>query len=221
MRVLSWNVFHGRSRPPAGRDLLGEFAAALAGWDWDVALLQEVPPWWPPLLGQAAGAEPHRALTSRNLGSDVRRAIAVRRPDLIKSGGGGANAMLVRDGHALEHRRTWLAWWPERRVAHGIRLPSGWVVNLHASVRPLERIPLDVERARVAALAWAGAEPVIVGGDFNLREPALPGFRHAAGHWVDHVFARGWSAEGSEVLDAGTLSDHRPVVVALTPSPTG
>ena len=24
-----------------------EFTAALDGWDWDVALLQEVPPWWP------------------------------------------------------------------------------------------------------------------------------------------------------------------------------
>ena len=30
---------HGRSIPPAGRDLLGEFAAALGGWEWDVALL--------------------------------------------------------------------------------------------------------------------------------------------------------------------------------------
>ena len=217
MRVLTWNVFHGRSRPPAGRSLLNEFAAALAGWDWDVALLQEVPPWWPPLLAQAAGAESHRVLTSRNFGLAARRAVAARDPDLIKSGGGGANAMLVRGERALEHRRARLAWWPERRVAHGIRLPSGWVVNLHASVRPLERIPVDVERARVAALGWAAADPVIVGGDFNLRRPALPGFAHAAGHWVDHVFVRGWSAGDAVVLDAGALSDHRPVVVALTP----
>ena len=53
MLVLTWNLFHGRAVPPAGRDLLGDFAAALAGWDWDVALLQEVPPWWPPELGRA------------------------------------------------------------------------------------------------------------------------------------------------------------------------
>src|SRR5688572_13501753 len=58
LRVLTWNLFHGRARPPAGRPLLNEFARALAGWDWDVALLQEVPPWWPPLLGRAAGAVP-------------------------------------------------------------------------------------------------------------------------------------------------------------------
>ena len=48
LRVLTWNLMHGRSVPPAGRDLRAEFTAALAGWEWDVALLQEVPPWWPP-----------------------------------------------------------------------------------------------------------------------------------------------------------------------------
>ena len=218
MRVLTWNLFHGRSRPPAGRSLLNEYAAALAGWEWDVALLQEAPPWWPPLLGRAAGAEAHRVLTSRNLGLPVRRAIAARNPDLIKSGGGGSNAILVRGPMARDHRRVRLAWRPERRMAHGIRLPSGWVVNLHASVRPLERIAVDVERARVAALGWAGNEPVILGGDFNLRRPSLPGFEPAAGHWVDHGFARGWTAGDAEVLDAGALSDHRPLVVALNPS---
>ena len=218
-RVLTWNLFHGRARPPAGRPLLDEFARALAGWDWDVALLQEVPPWWPPLLARATGAEPHSVLTSRNFGSRARRAVASRRPDLAKSAGGGANTMLVRGGPALEARRARIAWWPERRVAHGIRLPDAWVVNLHASVRPLERIPGDVERARRAALAWAGAGPLIVGGDFNLRRPELPGLVHAAGHWVDHVFTRGLAPGAAEVLDAGALSDHRPLVVALTPSP--
>ena len=221
MRVLTWNLFHGRARPPAGRALLDEFAAALAGWQWDVALLQEVPPWWPPRLARATGAEAHRVLTSRNLGSGARRALAARWPDLVKSSGGGANAMLVRGASALEHRTTRLAWWPERRVAHGIRLPGGWVVNLHASVRPPARIPADVERARRAALTWAGAEPLIVGGDFNLRRPALAGLAPAAGHWVDHVFVRGWRAGPYEVLDAGPLSDHRPLVVALAPSRGG
>ena len=55
MRALTWNLYHGRSPEPAGRSLLNEFAAHLAGWEWDVALLQEVPPWWPPLLAAAAG----------------------------------------------------------------------------------------------------------------------------------------------------------------------
>ena len=221
MRVLTWNLFHGRSRPPAGRPLLDEFAVMLAGWDWDVALLQEVPPWWPPLLGEAAGAEAHLVLTSRNFGRRARRAVASRHPDLMKSSGGGANAILVRGGGVLTERRERLAWRPERRFAHGVRLPAGWVVNLHASVRPVERIPLDVERARRAALAWAGSGRVIIGGDFNLKRPRLDGFEHAGGHWVDHVFARGWTPGGAEILDAGPLSDHRPLVVALRPPAGG
>jgi len=217
--VLSWNLFHGRARPAAHRSLLREFADALAGWEWDVALLQEVPPWWPPVLARATRAEQHSVLTSRNLGSRARRAIASRDPDVAKSSGGGANTILVRRGGASDHRRARLAWRPERRLAHGVRLETGWVVNLHASVRPRQRIAGDVERARAAALAWAGAEPVILGGDFNSRRPALPFFDHAAGHWVDHVFVRGWIAAGTDVLDAGPLSDHRPLLVALSPAP--
>ena len=66
MLVLTWNLFHGRSVPDAPREQLAEFAARLAGWEWDVALLQEVPPWWPPELGRASGASARTALTSRN-----------------------------------------------------------------------------------------------------------------------------------------------------------
>ena len=68
MRVLTWNLMHGRSVPGAGRDLLADFADALAGWEWDVALLQEVPPWWPAALGARLGAEYRTVLTSRNAG---------------------------------------------------------------------------------------------------------------------------------------------------------
>jgi endonuclease/exonuclease/phosphatase family metal-dependent hydrolase len=66
MRVLAWNLFHGRSLPPAGRALAAEFAMRLDGWEWDVALLQEVPPWWPPQLARLTEAEQRTALTSRN-----------------------------------------------------------------------------------------------------------------------------------------------------------
>ena len=104
LRVLSWNLLHGRSVPGAGRELFGEFAELLAGWDWDLALLQEVPPWWPALLAAAAGADQRLVLTSRNSLAAVRRALAVRWPDLIKSNGGGCNAILVRRVAIVEHR---------------------------------------------------------------------------------------------------------------------
>jgi len=42
------------------------------------------------------------------------------------------------------------------------------------------------------------------------------GLEHIAGHGVDHVLARGWQGAPADVLDAGPLSDHRPVPVALS-----
>jgi endonuclease/exonuclease/phosphatase family metal-dependent hydrolase len=212
MRVLTWNLFHGRAVPSARRPLLGEYAARIAGWEWDVALLQEVPPWWPPALAQAAAAEHRSVLTSRNALLPLRRAIASRAPDLLKANGGGANAILARvaiDGHrCVELTRR-----PERRVAHGVRLSQGgWVVNLHATLRPKSTTRADLSRA---VSAWADAPTLILGGDFNLRSVEVPGFDHIAGHGVDHVIARGWRGRVPEVLDAGRLSDHRPIRVSL------
>lgn len=215
-RILTWNLFHGRAKPPAGRPLLAEFARSIAGWEWDVALLQEVPPWWPPMLAKAAGARDHRtALTSRNSLLPLRRAIASRAPDLLKSNGGGANAILARvplAGHAeLELTRR-----PERRVAHATVLGDGtWVVNLHASTHPPEQRRADLFKARDAALEWAGRAPVIFGGDLNSTRPRLEGLEVVASHWVDHVLVRGFAASRPEVLDAGALSDHKPLSVEL------
>ncbi len=125
LRVLTWNLMHGRSVPSAGHDLLDEFAGALGGWDWDVALLQEVPPWWPALLAARLGAAGRLNLTSRNALLPARRAIAQRWPDVIKSNGGGANAILCRRCAVAEHRTRRLCAWPERRRLHAVRLDSG------------------------------------------------------------------------------------------------
>jgi len=223
MRVLSWNVFHGRSEPPSGRGLLNEFTARLAGWPWDVALLQEAPPWWPPLLATACGSDQRLVLTSRNWLLCVRKAISVRNPDLLKSWGGGCNAILVRGPAILEHRTERLAWLPERRWMHGVRLETGlWAVNLHASTRKgsktAPRTRAEVRHAAGTGLAWAGGAPLVLGGDLNLRDPGeLTGLRHVAGHWVDHVYVSGLEPAGrTEVLDRGTLSDHKPIAVNLT-----
>ena len=216
MRVLTWNLYHGRSRPPSGRSLLNEFAGALAGWEWDVALLQEVPPWWPPMLALAAGAEQRTQLTARNWLLPVRREITVRDPDILKSWGGGANAILVR-GRILEHRSVRLRWLPEGRWAHGVRLADAWAVNVHSHNHP-EALALDDTRKAIeAARGWAGATPLIFGGDVNLkRPPAFPGLVHVGGNHVDHLFTDGRPAAGRrEVLERGPLSDHPPVAVTL------
>jgi endonuclease/exonuclease/phosphatase family metal-dependent hydrolase len=206
---LTWNLYHGRSPNPAGRSLLNEFARALAGWEWDVALLQEVPPWWPPLLARAAGAQAHGVLTSRNGLLSARRAISSRNPDVLKANGGGANAILVR-GQVLEHRSTLLTRVPERRSAHGVRLAEGWVVNVHASTPDgLD----DSLRALAAARAWADGAPLLFGGDLNVRRPALPGMVRIAGNHVDHLFTDGRRGRDAAVLERGRLSDHPPVAV--------
>ena len=206
--MLTWNLYHGRALPPAGHSLEREFRTALAGWDWDVALLQEVPPWWPAGWPWASDV----VLTSRNFGLPVRRALATRWPDLIKSNGGGANAILVRNGAIGERWRRRLRFWPERRVAHGVRLGDTWVVNLHAQVHSDARADADIE---LAASRWRELPQVVFGGDLNIRRPAVPGFTVAGGHDVDFVLVRGFAARGFEVLDRGVLSDHAAVLVDL------
>ena len=216
--VLTWNLFHGRAQPAAGRPLAAEFAAALAGWSWDVALLQEVPPWWPARLGEASGASARMALTSRNSLLPVRRAISARNPDLLAANGGGCNAILVRGGAIVRHRTRALTRRPERRVMQGIELGggAGWVVNLHGSLEPPEQRRADLLLAAATALDWAAGAPLVFGGDLNSTQPAMPGLRHVADHHVDHVFTAGRPALGEpEVLDAGPLSDHAPLRVCV------
>jgi endonuclease/exonuclease/phosphatase family metal-dependent hydrolase len=217
MLVLTWNLFHGRSVPDSPRGLLDEFAARLASWEWDVALLQEVPPWWPPALGHACAANARTALTSRNWLLPVTRRVADRRPDLIKSWGGGSNAILLRRERVLEHRVRTLRWWPERRVVHGVRLERGWwVCNLHAQAHSEARAQADVALAARTAIAWSGGAPVVLGGDLNTREPRAEGFEVAAGHSVDHLLTHRVHADAlGRTLDHGDLSDHVPLVLEV------
>jgi endonuclease/exonuclease/phosphatase family metal-dependent hydrolase len=215
--VLTWNLFHGRSVPDTPRDLLDEFAARLASWEWDVALLQEVTPWWPPELGRASAAGARTARTSRNWLLPATRWVAERRPDIIKSWGGGANSILVRGERVLEHRVRTLRSWPERRVVHGVRLERGWwVCNLHAQAHSEARARADLARAAATAIGWSGGAPVVLGGDLNTRHPAAAGFTSVAGHSVDHVLARAAHATApGRTLDRGQLSDHAPVLAQV------
>jgi endonuclease/exonuclease/phosphatase family metal-dependent hydrolase len=218
LRVLTWNLFHGRSIPETHHALLPEFAARIAGWEWDVALLQEVLPWWPAVLGRAAGASARMALTSRNVLPPLQRVVTEPRPDVFKSWSGGCNAVLVRDQAIREHRIRRLRWWPERRVAHGVLLEDGtWVTNLHAHVHGDAGAQADLDLAADATTIWAAGAPTVLGGDLNLTgAPTAFGYRHLAGHRVDHVLGRGLTVtEPGRALDRGTLSDHAPMRVEL------
>src|SRR3954452_17217262 len=162
MRVLSWNLYHGREITPdpalftlrsrllrvternathvqVNRLLREEFAGWIAGCEWDVAMLQEAPPLWFRTFGERARAKGVRVLTSRNVIPPLQRLAADLNPDLIASWEGGSDQLFVRaPGEILEQDKMTLTSRPERRrmMWARIRLPSGETVsvaNLHPS----------------------------------------------------------------------------------------
>jgi endonuclease/exonuclease/phosphatase family metal-dependent hydrolase len=229
MRVLSWNLYHGRALVPAHRPLLDEFAATLDGFGWDVALLQEAPPRWFGELCRRTRSNGVRGLTSRNWLPGLQGRLADLAPDLIKSWEGGSNQLLVRaPGRLVEHRRLTLAWWPEQRRMQWVRLDSGvCVANLHASAGLPERAAREVVAAAQAATEWSGDDPLVFGGDFNLRPARQPepfaelrdrfGLGDPTGpRVIDHLLVRGLRvAERPHQLPVEQrmgLSDHAPVL---------
>ncbi len=203
IRVVSWNLFHGRDFPPdpalftwrsrllrtternathlqVNRDLEPEFARVLAAREWDIALLQECPPRFAAGLAAAARAQSHRVLTARNWLLPVTDRLGRLNPDLIASWDGGSNLTLARGGEIAERRGVILTRRPERRAMALTRLESGLcVANLHASTS--ENDPeSDIRVAADAAVAFAGEAPLIFGGDLNLRPASTSLFAELA-----------------------------------------
>jgi endonuclease/exonuclease/phosphatase family metal-dependent hydrolase len=175
-----------------------------------------VPPWWPSQLIARLGVEARSVLTSRNSLLALRRAIAVRWPDLIESNGGGANAILVRAGRIDEHRSRRLGFLPERRKVHAVRLSGTWIANLHSQAEPEQ-----VFDAAAAVLDWAEGAPIVFGGDFNLRTLPLSGWTSAGSNDVDHILVHALEVTaGARVLEASLpggarLSDHAPLLAEV------
>lgn len=222
--------------------LLGEFAALLAGWEWQVALLQEAPPRWLNPLGRRCRANGVSALTSRNWLPRPRAALAQSNPDLIASNEGGSNMLLVRaPGEIVDVQRFTVALRPERRrlLLARVRTPDGRnvaVANMHLSVPSTGRGPTEVLRAAEHADRFAGEDPLLFGGDLNLRRSREGGvfedlrkLHDLAGPTsddaIDHLLARGMnpvasptalSAHAREVGGPDRLrirlSDHAPVM---------
>lgn len=262
--ALTWNLFHGRDHPPdnslftwrsrllrktekgathaqVNASLLDEFTALLASWDWQVALLQEAPPRWLRPLAVGCRANAAGALTSRNLLATVRAGAAEWNPDLVASNEGGSNIVLVRaPARIVEVERVVLARRPERRrlLLARVRMPDGSglaVANTHLSVPSTGRGHAEAVKAAGHAVRFAAGEPLLFGGDLNLRPAREPQAfddlreRHglapptAAGS-IDHLLGRGLDviapprallAEDREVPGPGglrlRLSDHAPV----------
>jgi endonuclease/exonuclease/phosphatase family metal-dependent hydrolase len=203
MRVLSWNLYHGRDFPPdpalftrrsrllrtternathvqVNRPLREEFIRVLDGLEWDVALLQEAPPRWFDELLRRTGSVGVRALTSRNVCPPVQGVLADWNPDLMASWEGGSNQILLRArGRIVEQRALTITRRPERRRMHWARVElfggaTLCVANLHASAGRPAQASVEVVSAALAAVGWSGQTPLVFGGDFNLRPQAEP-----------------------------------------------
>jgi endonuclease/exonuclease/phosphatase family metal-dependent hydrolase len=264
LTVLSWNLFHGRDFPPdpalrtwrsrllrtetrnathvqVNRDLTEEFATVLSRAEWDVAMLQECPPRFAEPLARACGAEAHRTLTSRNSLGAVRALLARQNPDLMASGEGGSNLIMVRVpgrlGGIAERREMAIhEGEPERRAMGFVRTASGvCVANLHATAHWPDLAAEDLVKGARAAVEWAAGSPLIFGGDLNLRPGKQPQiFERLRDEFgldspttgpsaIDHILCRGlevleppraWPPEQREVPLEGRalrLSDHAPV----------
>lgn len=115
MRLLirSWNVFHGRTHPPAGRTRLREAVRLAAADGPDALCLQELPVWaLHRLAGWAAmrclGDVVRRPPLGRGLvGDPVARYATVVAERHLRSGlAGQANALLLGDGLAVEEHAS-------------------------------------------------------------------------------------------------------------------
>ena len=264
LKVISWNIFHGRDAPPdralytwrsrltrrtergsthlqVNRELLPEFATLLGepNPDWDIAILQECPPRWADELSRRLDADLHLSLTSRNTWPRLRAAIARRNPDLIASGEGGSNLTLVRHraGRIVTRRELAIRRGPrpERRTMALTTLENGLsIANLPATNDQPDLAAEELRLAASTALRWAGDDPLIFAGDFNLRPAEQPEFfvelerefglsEPTSGSAIDHILVRGLKvikppqavpAEARELSEDGLslrLSDHAPV----------
>lgn len=180
LRVLSWNLFHGKDFPPdpalftrasrwlrrteddgtflqVNRNLRPQFEQVLGRLRWDLAGLQETPTAWGEPLGRAVRAQAALVLTSRNSFRALRRLGQILNPDLIGSNEGGSNVILARGEWSIVpgSRRELLLnpgsrWEPRKLVFALVRHCSGAEVGA-GNVHLTTRDPLGAGREAVRA----------------------------------------------------------------------
>jgi endonuclease/exonuclease/phosphatase family metal-dependent hydrolase len=241
MRLLarSWNVYHGRTHPESAALHLERMVRLVTADAPDVVALQEVPLWAVRRLERWSGMQVFWAVTLPARLGPLARRMTDRDPVRYRATlTGQANALLVNPHFEVGRHRLvvlnpgfsrvdWLVGRAERRVCHALEVDVEGqrlvVANLHASNDPDENVVApQIERA---AAFLAGAERVVLAGDFNIRRYAVDGYT-APIEGIDQILARGLEVErGPEAWPEGrrrfgdaVLSDHAPVeaVIAST-----
>jgi endonuclease/exonuclease/phosphatase family metal-dependent hydrolase len=221
--VRSWNVFHGRTSPSGRRVHLREMVELVSRDAPDVVCLQELPLWalsrledWSGMAAESAVAK--RTPVPRWLGGLLQR----HDPKQFRSGvTGQANAILLAPYLVpLEHRTVRISdHGRERRVCHAVRLDGIVIGNVHASnefKRPeVPRAELKRAHELVESMAAAG-EARVLAGDFNLRDPDLPGpnIDHIVVAGIEHGPLEVWLDE-RRLHNGAVLSDHAPVEMRI------
>jgi endonuclease/exonuclease/phosphatase family metal-dependent hydrolase len=225
VRVLirSWNLFHGRTTPPGPRVHLREMVELAAADRPDVLCVQELPLWALSRLDDWSGRTVVSAVAKRTpvprwLGGILQRHDPLR----FRSGvTGQANAILLAPGLVpLEHRTVRISdRGRERRVCHAVRLDGIVIGNVHASNefgRPeIPRAELRRAHELIESMA-AGGEARVLAGDFNLRDPELPGpnIDHIVVAGIPHGSLEVWPDE-RRLHNGAVLSDHAPVEMRI------
>jgi endonuclease/exonuclease/phosphatase family metal-dependent hydrolase len=230
LRVATFNIRHGSAGPGRESDLV-RLGVALVELDADVVGLQEVDRW----AGRSGGVD-QAAVLAAAAGADHHHGVAHLLPD----GGRYGNAVLVR-GRIERLEDLPLPGGGEPRAAVVALVSAGadghrtTVVVTHlqhagGQPRPTAEVQLEWLLERVAAVEG----PLVVLADFNLPPSAVapraravglvavdapPGFpARRPNRTIDGVLVRGWDPVGVDVPPV-TVSDHRPLVVDLAPTP--
>jgi endonuclease/exonuclease/phosphatase family metal-dependent hydrolase len=189
----------------------------------DVLCLQELPLWALSRLEEWSGmtvlpAVAKRTIVPRRLGGVLQRLD----PRRFRSGvTGQANAILLAPRlDPLEHRTVRISErGRERRVCQAVRLEGIVIGNVHATnefSRP--EVPrAELKRAYELVEAMAdGGEARVLAGDFNLRDPDLPGpnIDHIVVAGIEHGPLEVWPA-ARRLHNGAVLSDHAPVEMRI------
>jgi endonuclease/exonuclease/phosphatase family metal-dependent hydrolase len=221
--VRSWNVFHGRTHPAGPSLHLREMVELVTADRPDVVCLQELPLWSLGCLERWSGMRACTAVAKRTLvPRPLGRLLQHLDPRRFRSGvTGQGNAILLAPGLEVRAHRTRRVSdrGRERRVCHAVRIDGLVLANVHASNefrRP--EVPREELRRAYGLIdeLVVGDDARVLAGDFNLRDPDLPGPN------IDHVVVAGashgplvvWELE-RRVQNGLVLSDHAPVEVTI------
>ena len=224
MLIRSWNVFHGRTHPPGPALHLREMVELATADRPDVLCLQELPLWSLRLLDDWSGMRACTAVAKRTLvPRPVGRLLQHLDPRRFRSGvTGQGNAILLAPGlDVVAHRvRRVSDRGRERRVCHAVRVAGFVIGNVHATNDFRDPSVPREELRRAYDLIdemVIGDEARVLAGDFNLRDPELPGpnIDHVVVAGVAHGALEVWHPERRRLQNGAMLSDHAPVEVRI------